>query len=145
MLEKLTLDIVVFSLLAISFAVSCFSVRSIIIRKTALVVLHEYLTEKIPRWGVVNFVLAVTLAGVLYHLNFMVFYNAMELLTFMLGSTFLYYVVRLLLNAEEIEKKNGSVIKSAFGLILLVIPLFAFSLMSSVTLCGCFPSEMCNC
>lgn len=145
MLEKLTLDIVVFSLLAISFAVSCFSVRSIIIRKTALVVLHEDLTEKIPRWGVVSFVLAVTLAGVLYHLNFMVFYNAMELLTFMLGSTFLYYVVRILLNAEEIEKKNGSVIKSAFVLILLVIPLFAFSVMSSVTLCGCFPSEMCNC
>ncbi|EGR2221304.1 hypothetical protein DZF72_27095 [Vibrio parahaemolyticus] len=95
--------------------------------------------------GVVSFVLSVMLAGVLYHLNFTVFYNAMQLLTFMLGNTFLYYVVRLLLNAEEIEKKNGSVIKSAFGLILLVMPLFAFSVMSSVTLCGCFPSEMCNC
>ncbi|ENH6782401.1 hypothetical protein D5E78_09015 [Vibrio parahaemolyticus] len=145
MIEKLTLDMVAFSILAISFAVSCFSVRSIIIRNTALVVLHEDLSEKIPRWGVVSFVLSVMLAGVLYHLNFTVFYNAMQLLTFMLGNTFLYYVVRLLLNAEEIEKKNGSVIKSAFGLILLVMPLFAFSVMSSVTLCGCFPSEMCNC
>lgn len=102
MIEKLTLDMVAFSILAISFAVSCFSVRSIIIRNTALVVLHEDLSEKIPRWGVMSFVLSVMLAGVLYHLNFTVFYNAMQLLTFMLGNTFLYYVVRLLLNAEEI-------------------------------------------
>ncbi len=51
MIVKLTLDMVAFSILAISFAVSCFSVSSIIIRNTALVVLHEDLSEKIPRWG----------------------------------------------------------------------------------------------
>ncbi|HHJ3076428.1 TPA: hypothetical protein ACPVZG_000202 [Vibrio parahaemolyticus] len=145
MLEKITLDVVVFSLIIISFVVSIFAVRSIIIRKTALVVLHEGLSEKIPRWGFVSFVSVIGLMGVLYRLNAMTFYNTAELLAFMLAFTFIYYVVTLFLNVEEIEKQNGNVVKSAVALMLLAAPFFAFSAMSSLTLCGCFPPEMCSC
>lgn len=145
MLEKITLDVVVFSLIIISFVVSCFAIRSIIIRKTALVVLHEGLSEKIPRWGFASFVVVAGLMGVLYCLNAMAFYNTAELLAFVLAFTFVYHVVTLFLNVEEIEKQNGNVVKSAVALMLLAAPLFAFSAMSSLTLCGCFPPEMCSC
>ncbi|EGR2227636.1 hypothetical protein DZF79_05180 [Vibrio parahaemolyticus] len=145
MLEKINLDVVVFGLIFISFVVSIFAVRSIIIRKTALVVLHEGLPEKIPRWGFVSFASVVGLMGVLYRLNAMAFYNTAELLAFMLAFTFIYYVVKLFLNVEEIEKQHSDVIKSAIVLMLLAAPLFAFSAMSSLTLCGCFPPEMCSC
>lgn len=145
MLEKITLDVVVFSFIIISFVVSCFAIRSIIIRKTALVVLNEGLPEKIPRWGFASFVVVAGLMGVLYRLNAMAFYNTAELLAFVLALIFIYHVVTLFLNVEEIEKQNGSVVKSAVALMLLSAPLFAFSAMSSLTLCGCFPPEMCGC